>query len=114
MAPAMLRAASLEPRLFPAFRRSVAARGAMPRPPGDPWLLHTIGVDPRWQGRTIGRRLLRHGLELVDRTGEACYLQTASPAAADLFRSCGFAARSEVGIGGQPVMPTVRPAGGRN
>lgn len=90
MAPAVLRAACVSPRLFPAWRRSIAARDGSLPPSADWWLLHTIGVGPHAQRRGVGSTLLRHGLAAVDQTGQPCYLHTASPAAAALFGRFGF------------------------
>lgn len=95
-APATLRAACAAPLVFPAWRRSVAARSATLPPAGDWWLLHSIAVAPRAHRRGIGRMLLRHGLEAVDATGLPCYLHTASPAAEALVREFGFVAHGPV------------------
>ncbi|HEY1840376.1 MAG TPA: ribosomal protein S18-alanine N-acetyltransferase [Mycobacterium sp.] len=65
------------------------------RTPPFEYEIHTIGVDPAYQGRGIGRRML---VELLDIAGEAVvYLEvrTDNAAAIALYRSVGF---TEVGV----------------
>lgn len=52
--------------------------------------IHTIGVDPGYQGRGIGRRLLNDLLEYAD--GGVVYLEvrTDNAPAIELYRSAGF------------------------
>jgi [ribosomal protein S18]-alanine N-acetyltransferase len=59
------------------------------RPPFE-YEVHTIGVDPGYQGHGIGRRLLGELLEFAD--GGAVYLEvrTDNEAALALYRSVGF------------------------
>jgi ribosomal-protein-alanine N-acetyltransferase len=116
------RCAQLETLLFPgddpwpkaAFLRElaathnhyVAARSAqtlvgyggisrLGRTPPFEYEVHTIGVDPAYQGRGIGRRLLD---ELLNFAGDAVVhleVRTDNAAAIGLYRSLGFA---EVGL----------------
>jgi ribosomal-protein-alanine N-acetyltransferase len=65
------------------------------RTPPFEYEIHTIGVDPAYQGRGIGRRMLE---ELLDIAGDAVvYLEvrTDNAAAIALYRSVGF---TEVGV----------------
>jgi GNAT superfamily N-acetyltransferase len=94
MTATMLRAAIRAPRRFAAFRRAAAARGATLPAGGDWWMLHTIGVHPRAHRRGVAAGLMREAMSIIDSTGLPCHLHTASPAAAALFRSFGFAAGS--------------------
>jgi [ribosomal protein S18]-alanine N-acetyltransferase len=111
------RCAELEAQLFPGddpwpalvFNREVAskhnhyvaARAAgtlvgyagisrLGRKPPFEYEVHTIGVDPAYQGQGIGRRLLNELLEFAD--GGAVYLEvrTDNEAAISLYRSLGF------------------------
>lgn len=60
------------------------------RTPPFEYEVHTIGVDPAYQGRGIGRRLLGELLEFAD--GGVVYLEvrTDNEAAIALYRSVGF------------------------
>lgn len=60
------------------------------RTPPFEYEVHTIGVDPAYQGRGIGRRLLGELLEFAD--GGAVYLEvrTDNEPAIALYRSAGF------------------------
>lgn len=61
------------------------------RTPPFEYEVHTIGVDPLYQGRGIGRRLLDELLGFAD--GGVVYLEvrTDNDAAIALYRSAGFA-----------------------
>ena len=61
------------------------------RTPPFEYEVHTIGVDPAYQGRGIGRRLLDELLDFAG--GGAVYLEvrTDNDAAIALYRSVGFA-----------------------
>ena len=54
--------------------------------------VHTIGVDPAWQGHGIGRALLAKLLEAADRLRATVFLdvRTDNDAARTLYESCGF------------------------
>ena len=54
--------------------------------------VHTIGVDPDWQGRGIGRMLLRALLAVADEVGAPVYLEvrTDNAAAIALYQAHGF------------------------
>jgi ribosomal-protein-alanine N-acetyltransferase len=60
------------------------------RTPPYEYEVHTIGVDPAYQGRGIGRRLLDELLRFAD--GGAVYLEvrTDNEAAIGLYTSVGF------------------------
>ncbi|OBI14691.1 ribosomal-protein-alanine N-acetyltransferase [Mycobacterium sp. E2462] len=60
------------------------------RTPPFEYEVHTIGVDPAYQGRGIGRRLLEELLAFAD--GGVVYLEvrTDNEAAIALYRSTGF------------------------
>ena len=60
------------------------------RKPPFEYEVHTIGVDPAYQGRGIGRRLLDELLKFAD--GGVVYLEvrTDNEAAIALYRSVGF------------------------
>jgi ribosomal-protein-alanine N-acetyltransferase len=55
--------------------------------------IHTIGVDPAFQGRGIGRALLRGLLEVADSVGATVFLEvrTDNEPARALYESEGFA-----------------------
>ncbi|MGH3959983.1 ribosomal protein S18-alanine N-acetyltransferase [Mycobacterium sp.] len=65
------------------------------RTPPFEYEVHTIGVDPAYQGRGIGRRLLNELLDFAG--GDTVYLEvrTDNAAAIALYRSAGF---TDVGV----------------
>jgi ribosomal-protein-alanine N-acetyltransferase len=65
------------------------------RKPPFEYEVHTIGVDPAYQGQGIGRRLLDKLLQFAD--GGVVYLEvrTDNEAAIALYRSVGF---TQVGL----------------
>lgn len=116
------RCAQLEAQLFPgddpwpsaAFRRELAAEhnryvaarddgllvgyagiSRLGRTPPFEYEVHTIGVDPAYQGRGIGRRLLGELLDFA--AGGVVHLEvrTDNTAAIALYRSVGF---TQVGV----------------
>jgi len=58
--------------------------------PGPHWYLWVLGVDPGRQGRGIGRRLLSPGLDLADRDGVSCYLETQTTGNVEFYKKSGF------------------------
>lgn len=58
--------------------------------PGPHWYLMMIGVDPAWQGRGIGGRLLEPVLTRAAAAGLACYLETTQPRNLEFYRRHGF------------------------
>lgn len=54
------------------------------------WYLAAIAVEPAFQGRGLGARLMRRGLELAEAKGEPCYLETAKPSNVEWYRGFGF------------------------
>lgn len=65
--------------------------------PHDPqhWYLSAIAVDPDYQGRGIGSRLIGPGLERADADGRPCFLETTRPSARDWYVRLGFEVRTE-------------------
>jgi len=96
--------------LRPAFGRARDRRGAagggealigyggisrLGRTPPFEYEIHTIGVDPAYQGRGIGRRLLDELLDIADGAVVHLEVRTDNEPAIALYRSVGFA---EVGV----------------
>ena len=88
--PRMLGVAAAAPRAFPRLGRFGANIDAA-FPPDRPWYLAVVGVAPEAQGRGLGTRLLRPGLDRCDAAGGDCYLETDTAAAARLYTRLGFA-----------------------
>lgn len=63
------------------------------RPPRAEAEVHTIGVHPDWQGKGVGRRLLRALLERADSLGAPTFLEvrTDNAPAIALYEAHGFA-----------------------
>jgi ribosomal-protein-alanine acetyltransferase len=116
------RCAELEAQLFPcddpwpsgAFVRELAAQhnryvaaradglvvgyagiSRLGRTPPFEYEVHTIGVDPAYQGRGIGRRLLNELLDFADGGVVHLEVRTDNTAAIALYRSVGF---TKVGV----------------
>jgi [ribosomal protein S18]-alanine N-acetyltransferase len=104
------RCAELEAMLFPgddpwpkaAFVRELAAEhnhyvgiSRLGRTPPFEYEVHTIGVDPAYQGRGVGRRLLDELLNLTAGAVVHLEVRTDNAPAIALYRSVGFA---EVGL----------------
>jgi ribosomal-protein-alanine N-acetyltransferase len=62
------------------------------RTPPFEYEIHTIGVDPEYQGRGIGRRLLDELLNVADGAVVHLEVRTDNEPAIALYRSVGFAA----------------------
>ena len=82
--------------------------------PDEPhWYLRQIGVDPAWQGRGLGGTLLAAAFEVIDRAGEAAYLEATTPGSRDLYERHGFRTLAEVSVDGSPPLwPMLREPGG--
>jgi ribosomal protein S18 acetylase RimI-like enzyme len=75
------------------------------------WYLPLIGVDPLAQGRGYGSALLRDALELIDREGQAAYLESTNPVNLPLYQRHGFEVVGIIRVGdAPPVIPMMRPA----
>lgn len=85
---------SLFPRtagdLFRGFEATIALHPSAPH-----WYLFFMGVAVELQGQGIGSRLLVPVLELADRTGTLCYLETPFPRTHAFYRRLGFEISSE-------------------
>jgi ribosomal protein S18 acetylase RimI-like enzyme len=64
--------------------------------------LGPIGVDPKAQGQGIGRRLMEHYCDAVDRTSATGYLETDRPANVAFYRQFGFVTTEEITVLGVP------------
>ena len=80
-------------------------------PKEDCWYLPLIGVDPACQGRGLGSALLKHALELVDKTSLPAFLESSNPRNISLYERHGFEVVGRIQIGSSPpVHPMIRPA----
>lgn len=112
--PRMLGVAAAAPRAFPRLGRFGANIDAA-FPADRPWYLAVVGVVPEAQGRGLGTRLLRPGLDRCDATAGDCYLETDTAAAARLYERLGFAtleAGAQLLPGGPTHWRMRRPTGG--
>lgn len=75
-------------------------------PTGDHYYLTLAGVDPLLQGRGIGSRLLRAGLDRCDEQQLPAYLEATGPRSRDLYARHGF---EELGVIQNGAMPPMWP-----
>jgi ribosomal protein S18 acetylase RimI-like enzyme len=62
------------------------------------WHIGTLGVDPMFQGRGVGARLLSSWLEGVDRDGAPAYLETDNEKNIAFYERSGFRLDGEISI----------------
>jgi GNAT superfamily N-acetyltransferase len=67
------------------------------------WYLQALGVDPVCQGRGFSSRLLRPMLELMDREGLPCYLETQLEKNIPFYEHFGFRVVEEGIIAGSNI-----------
>jgi predicted N-acetyltransferase YhbS len=84
-------------RLALALRARLRMEGRHPRKPPH-WYLAFMGVDPQWQGRGIGSRLMRPALETLDAEGMPAYLEASTPRSRALYERHGFAVTGEFNL----------------
>lgn len=66
------------------------------------WYLVLLGVDPAWQRRGLGGRLLAPVLDRCDAEGRPAYLETQKPENVVFYGRHGFTVRDEVRLPGSP------------
>jgi ribosomal protein S18 acetylase RimI-like enzyme len=85
-------------------------------PGGEHWYLDAIATDPRYRRRGLGARLLDHDLAIRDERGQACALDTHTPANVAFYERRGFEVVAEATLpeGGPDLYVMVRePGAGR-
>jgi GNAT superfamily N-acetyltransferase len=78
--------------------------------PAEPhWYIPLIGVDPVFQGRGYGTRLMQHGLVACDRDQQPAYLEATSPVNRRFYERHGFRVLGEIRSGDSPpLFPMLR------
>ncbi len=75
------------------------------------WYLPMIGVDPRFQGKGIGSRLMRYALSECDQQGLPAYLESSNRRNITLYERFGFSVIGTIQVGSSPPMyPMFRKA----
>jgi ribosomal protein S18 acetylase RimI-like enzyme len=94
---------------LPDFLRLARSAPSSSLPPF--WLLEYLAVDPLWQGRGFGSRLLDSGIERAEEAGLACGLATSNERALRLYQRTGFEVARETRPfeAGPPVWYMWRP-----
>jgi GNAT superfamily N-acetyltransferase len=73
------------------------------------WYLPLIGVDPAYQRRGLGSRLMEHALAKCDADGVLAYLEATSLENVPLYERHGFKVVAEITAGSSPPMfPMIR------
>lgn len=83
--------------------------------PDEPcWFLDLVAVHPSLQGRGLGARLIRHGLDLAERDGLPAFLETGQPDNVAMYQRFGFhvVGQEDAPAGGPTIwfMSTAPPA----
>ena len=78
--------------------------------PAEPlWYLPLIGVDPCYQARGYGGRLMAHALERCDREKQLAYLESSNPRNLSLYIRHGFELIGTIQVADSPpVFPMLR------
>jgi GNAT superfamily N-acetyltransferase len=66
------------------------------------WYLAVLGVDPRHQGRGLGRALIQPVLDRCDREIVPAYLETQKPENLPFYERFGFRVTDEISVPGSP------------
>ena len=85
---------ALFPRAARELFRGFANIGSL-HPSVPHWYLMFVGIEPGWQGRGLGSRLLMPVLQRADATATLCYLETPFRGTHDFYRRLGFDIASE-------------------
>lgn len=89
-------------RVWRGVQALIALEKDHPRHP-EHWYLAAIAVDPDYQRRGLGARLIAPGLERADAEGRPAFLETTRPSAKDWYERLGFAVLTEApGFPGGP------------
>lgn len=73
------------------------------------WYLPLIGVDPAYQGRRLGDRLMAHALARCDADGVPAYLESSNPLNIPFYQRQGFEALGQIQVGSSPtIVPMLR------
>ena len=99
-------------RLPLAFRSRLRMEGRHPRKPPH-WYLAVMGVIPERQGRGLGTALMKPGLDSLDQSDIAAYLEASTPRSRELYRRNGFRVTGEFNLpsGGPPLWQMWREPG---
>jgi ribosomal protein S18 acetylase RimI-like enzyme len=78
--------------------------------PDEPhWYLPMIGVDPSFQARGYGSRLMKHALERCDLEKKVAYLESSNPRNLSLYIRSGFELIGTIQVADSPpVFPMLR------
>lgn len=92
---------------IPAFRRFARLTAAFEETGQDVhgehyWHLLILGVDPRFQGRGVGARLIEPVLAEASAAGQLCYLETCAQRNVPFYASRGFGVARHLKVAGLP------------
>ncbi len=78
------------------------------------WYLCVFATDPSHRGQGHGMAMLERDLEIIDVTGQPCYLESSNPRNEPRYRSVGFEVTGEFDVctGGPPMTLMWRPGRG--
>lgn len=96
-------------------RAKATAKVVQSNHPQEPhYYLFAVGVRPAHQGKGLGGRIIRAGLERADGDGASAYLENSKPRNTPLYERLGFQPVDFLGLpsGAPPLLGMLRPAGG--
>jgi ribosomal protein S18 acetylase RimI-like enzyme len=88
-------------RMWRFSRSAESIRGR--RAPFNHWVLQTVGVDPKLQGKGYASALLRSQLKILDRHHMPCYLDTQSERNVPFYEHLGFSVAQRFNLPGTAI-----------
>ncbi len=76
-------------------------------PKGRHWYLPSLAVHPDYYGKGLGKKLMDHTLEIIDKTGEPTYLESSNPKNHSFYHRLGYRKDHEIVLDGDTTITTM-------